>query len=148
MDPLTISGLFTLGENLIDRFFPDENARAEQMIRLKEIEQKGDLAELQAFVIGLQGNLAINTESAKHKSIFVAGARPFVMWICAVGLAYASILEPLMRFIASMNGYVGEFPELDTTITMQLLSGMLGLGVMRSFDKKNGVETNTIGKSR
>ena len=145
-DPATIAGLFSLGESLINRFFPDESQRTEQMIRLKELEQKGNLAELNAFVIGLQGQLNINAKEAEHKSIFVAGWRPFVGWVGGLGLAYISILEPIMRFIASMSGYTGEFPEIDTTITLQVLMGMLGIGVMRSFDKKNQVETNDVGQ--
>ena len=41
-----------------------------------------------------------------------------------------------MRFVAKVGfDYVGDFPVIDTSITMQILTGMLGLGVMRSYDK-------------
>ena len=44
-----------------------------------------------------------------------------------------------MRFFASViYGYIGGFPLIDTTLTMQILFGILGLGAMRSYDKKNG----------
>ena len=56
-----------------------------------------------------------------------------------VALAYAAILEPMLRFVASLCGYEGAFPVIDTTITMQVLMGMLGLGGMRSFEKAKGV---------
>jgi hypothetical protein len=49
-----------------------------------------------------------------------------------------------MRFIATMNGYTGLFPVIDTALTIQVLMGMLGLGAMRSFDKKSGTQTDTI----
>jgi hypothetical protein len=56
-------------------------------------------------------------------------------------LAYAAILEPILRLIATLWGYTGEFPVIDTTITMQILFGLLGLGAMRSYDKVKGVAT-------
>jgi len=50
-----------------------------------------------------------------------------------------AIFEPIGRFIAAVGfGYEGEFPVIDTTITMQILFGILGLGAMRSYDKKVG----------
>lgn len=142
-DPI-IGGLLAIGKSMIDRLFPDENARAEQMIRLEEIAQKGNLAELQAEVTLLTKQMEINMKEAEHKSIFVAGWRPFVGWVCGIGLAYVAFLEPLARFIASVSGYAGEFPEIDTTITMQVLLGMLGLGGMRTWEKKKGVASNSI----
>jgi hypothetical protein len=144
MDPVTISGLLSLGGSLVDRLFPDQNARAEQMIKLEKLAQDGNLAELQAEVTKMTKQMEINMKEAEHKSIFVAGWRPFVGWVCGIGLGYASIIDPLMRFTAKMAGYEGEFPVIDTTITMQVLFGMLGLGVMRSRDKEKGVASNAI----
>jgi len=93
------------------------------------------------------GQLAINLEEAKHPSIFVAGARPFIMWGCGFALLYASILEPMARFIAQvMVGYTGAFPVIDTSLTMQVLLGLLGLGGMRSLDKIKGTDTKQVGR--
>jgi len=83
--------------------------------------------------------IAVNTEEAKSSSLFVSGWRPFVGWVCGASLAYVSILDPMVRFVAKVIfGYGGTFPVIDTTITMQVLFGMLGIGAMRSFDKKQG----------
>jgi len=93
------------------------------------------------------GQLAINLEEAKHPSIFVAGARPFITWGCGFALLYASIFEPMARFIAQvMFGYSGAFPVIDTTLTMQVLLGLLGLGGMRSYDKQKGTDTKRVEK--
>jgi len=141
-----LSALFDIGKIAIEKIWPDPAKQAEQLFKLEELKQKGDLAELNAHVQSLTGQLEINKVEAAHASIFVAGARPFVMWICASSLAYASIIEPIARFIATVVfSYSGEFPEIDTDITLQVLLGMLGLGTMRSYDKLKKTDTKSIG---
>ena len=143
LDPIT--ALLNVGESVIERIWPDATKRAEEVRKLKEIEQRGDLAELDAHVKSLVGQLEINKIEANHKSIFVAGWRPFCGWVGGIGLAYISIIEPLARFIAVVAfEYSGKFPEINTDITLQVLLGMLGLGVMRSADKRNKVQTDKI----
>ncbi len=141
-DPLTAA--FDIGKTLISRIWPDPEAQAAQLFKLEELKQKGDLAQLNAMVVSLQGQLHINAVEASHKSIFVAGWRPFVGWVGGFSLAYAGILEPLMRFIAKVNDYSGTFPAIDTSITLTILMGMLGMGGMRSYDKKNKTQTDII----
>lgn len=97
-----------------------------------EISQK--LLELENQSMSAQA--AINLEEAKSEKLFVSGWRPFIGWIGGSALAYSTILEPLMRFVAKMWGYAGVFPIIDTTLTMQVLIGILGLGAYRSYDKK------------
>ena len=123
-----ISGLIDSVGKVADDLFTSDEERAK--------------AELDAYVAEtnrMQGQVDINKEEAKSSSLFVAGARPFIMWICGFAFAYASILEPILRFSAKVwFGYVGDFPVIDTNLTMQILFGILGLGVMRSYDKKAG----------
>ena len=139
-----VSALFSVGESIIERIWPDPNERANQLHKLEELKQRGDLAELDAHVKLLVGQMEINKIEASHKSIFVSGWRPGVGWICGIALAYAAVIEPLMRFVATMNGYDGEFPVIDTTLTMQVLLGMLGLGVMRTREKEKGVHKDAL----
>jgi len=125
---------------LIDRLFPDKAKADEAKLKLLELQQSGELKALEAETSLALGQIAINTEEAKSSSVFVAGWRPMVGWCGAIALAYASIIEPVARFVASVwFGYTGAFPVLDNTITMQVLFGILGLGGLRSLDKKNGV---------
>lgn len=145
LDPLT--AILNVGESVIERVWPDANKRAEEMRKLKELEQKGDLAELSAHVKSLTGQLEINKSEAMHKSIFVAGWRPFCGWVGGFGLAYIAVVEPTARFLAQVCfGYTGDFPNINSDITIQVLFGMLGLGVMRSVDKRNKVQTDAINK--
>jgi hypothetical protein len=120
------------------------NAKPDDLLAAKKLD-----IEFQEFClensIHLQlAQIAVNTEEAKSESFFVSGGRPACIWIGALGLAYASFMEPLMRFIATvMFSYAGDFPAIDTTITMQVLFGLLGLGAMRSFDKSQVVKGNS-----
>ena len=146
LDPLTITGLFGLGESIINKFFPDEQSRAEAMYKLKKLESDGNLAELQAYVTLLQGQLQINMKEAEHRSVFVSGWRPFVGWVCGFSLAYAAILYPIMKYVAVLSGWdYNLLPELDTTVTLQTLTGMLGFGAMRMYEKTKKVASNSIG---
>ena len=111
------------------------------MLKLLELQQSGELAKLAAETELAKGQLAINQAEAASPRLWVSGWRPFVGWVGGAGLAYASILEPIARFVATIQGYTGAFPALDTTITMQVLFALLGIGGMRSWDKYKGVAT-------
>tara|TARA_R110000772_G_scaffold39207_5_gene92288 strand:+ start:291 stop:719 length:429 start_codon:yes stop_codon:yes gene_type:complete len=134
-----VSALFDLGKVAIEKIWPDPTKRAQEIRKLKELQQNGDLEELNAQVKLLTSQMDINKIEAASNNLFVAGWRPFVGWVCGFALAYAAILEPIMRFIASVSDYTGVFPVIDTSITMQVLLGMLGLGVMRTREKEKGV---------
>ncbi len=138
-DPL--SAAFDLGKVAIEKIWPDQTKRAEELRKLEELRQTGDLAQLSAHVKLLTGQIEINKIEAASDNWFVAGWRPFVGWVCGFALAYAAVLEPLLRFVAKMCDYAGTFPVIDTTLTLQVLLGMLGLAGMRTREKEKGVTT-------
>lgn len=87
----------------------------------------------------LESQTDINKIEAASSSLFVAGWRPAIGWICGIAFGYATILEPLLRFVSAVwLDYSGAFPVIDTALTLQALFGILGLGAMRSYDKKQG----------
>jgi hypothetical protein len=142
MNPLLLSGLFDLGKGIINRIFPDPAQAAAAQLELLKMQQNGDLAQLAADTdlakLQIQTNIA---EAAGNW--FTAGWRPCIGWVCGAGLAYAALIEPFARFTAKVwFDYTGEFPVIDTTLTMQILMGMLGLGAMRSVEKVKGAEGN------
>ena len=79
-----------------------------------------------------QGQLDVNKVEAAHKSLFVAGWRPAIGWVCAIGLFYNVIL-------ANIIGIWVDLPQIDTTLLVPVMMGMLGLGAMRSYEKVQGV---------
>lgn len=136
--PLT--PIIELVGKVLDRVIPDPAQAAQAKLQLIQLQESGELAAMTA-------QTDTNKVEAASNSVFVAGWRPFCGWIGGCGLAYAAIIEPTARFVATvMVGYTGDFPAIDTTVTMQILFGMLGLGAMRSYDKAKGVETTRIGK--
>ena len=129
-----VTAIVTFGSQLITRLFPDPAQAAAANLELTKMQMSGELAQI-------TGQLDINKVEAASTSVFVSGWRPFVGWVCGLGLGYVAIVEPIARFIATMVGYTGNFPVIDTTITMQVLMGMLGMGGLRTLDKIKGVAT-------
>jgi len=74
----------------------------------------------------------INEIEAGHRSIFVAGWRPFIGWICGIALAYNFIIRDLFIWILKP---IDIPPALQMEHLMTVLLGMLGLGGLRTFEK-------------
>ncbi len=133
MNPLFLSALIEWGGKLLDKVVPDEQARQKAQLDLLQAAAKQEHD-------GSMGQLQINLEEAKNPNWFVSGARPFIMWVCGVAFAYATLLEPILRFVAVVIfSYTGVFPVIDTELTLQVLFGLLGLGTLRTLEKARGV---------
>jgi len=118
---------------------PDPNARAKaQETFMKEVM---DAANAQA-----QQQSEVNKIEAQHASVFVAGWRPFIGWICGFALAYHFIIQPFLAFIFAVYGLDYTLPVFDMDALMTVLLGMLGLGAMRTVEKINGVTTGLAPK--
>jgi len=110
---------------LLDKFIEDKdqkNALAHEIATMSERHAQ----EL------MKGQLDVNKTEAAHKSLFVAGWRPSIGWVCSLGLLYNTI-------IANILGIWVDLPEIDTTLLVPVMMGMLGLGAMRSYEKVNSV---------
>tara|TARA_R100000900_G_scaffold131667_1_gene107919 strand:- start:6910 stop:7293 length:384 start_codon:yes stop_codon:yes gene_type:complete len=110
---------------LLDKFIEDKDQKA---ALAHEIATMSERHAQEA----LKGQLEINKAEATHKSLFVAGWRPCIGWVCALGLFYNVIL-------ANIIGIWIDVPEVDTTLLVPVMMGMLGLGAMRSYEKVQGV---------
>ena len=130
LDP--ISAVLDIGGKLIDRLWPDPLQAANAKLELLKMQQNGYLAQMVA-------QTDINKVEAASSNLFIAGWRPFIGWGCGFAFLYSALFEPFARFVSTVVfSYQGNFPVIDTTLTMQILLGMLGMGALRSFDKKNG----------
>lgn len=142
---MAIAALLPVVGKVIDRIIPDPTAKAAAKQNMFEAIQRGELAELDADVKLAAGQMEINKSEAAHSSIFVAGWRPAIGWICGVALAYNFVVYPFLGFIGSVAGLdLSNVPELETGEMMTVLLGMLGLGGMRSFEKRNRVAQESL----
>jgi hypothetical protein len=122
----------TLVTTIANKIAPDANIEVQGKVTQA-------LQEMQNEYALLLGQIEINKIEANSEHIFISGWRPAVGWVSASALAYSAILEPIMRFVAEVCfEYVGKFPEIDTTITLQVLLAMLGFGAMRTYEKQVG----------
>lgn len=139
MNPLLIEPLFELGKKIIAKLFPDPEKAAEANLKLAELQQNGELALLTAEVTLASGQQNINLEEAKSESLFKSGWRPFVGWTCGFAFAYHFVLQPFLIFFLAVFGVVVTIPTLDIGSLITVLLGMLGLGTLRTYEKKNGI---------
>lgn len=139
MNPLLLSGLLDVGKGIIDKLWLDPAKAEAAKLELLKMQQTGELATLASQTDLAKAQIGVNVEEAKNASLLVSGWRPMCGWVGAFALGYAAILEPLARFVAQVvYHYSGPFPAIDTTITMQILFGILGLGAYRSAEKIKG----------
>jgi len=137
MNPLLIGPILELGKGLINRFFPDPAQAAAAQLELLKMAQTGELAQLAADTEIAKAQLAVNQAEASSGNAYASSWRPTVGYTCVAGLAYTFLLQPLLPWVAALFGAnVPPLPPLDTNVLMTLLLGMLGIGGMRSFDKK------------
>lgn len=76
----------------------------------------------------------INKIEAASRSPFVAGWRPFIGWVCGIGLAFAFIVNPLIQWATGHPG-----PTLPLQSIMTLVVSLLGLAGFRTVEKVQGV---------
>jgi hypothetical protein len=127
-----LSSIFDLGKTIIQRVVPDKAAQAAAVAELEKMQLSGDLA-------AMAGQVDINKIEAANANMFVSGWRPAVGWTCCAGLAYQFLVRPLFIGVSSGFGHAAAFPDLDMGTLMVLLTGMLGFGGLRSFEKINNV---------
>lgn len=123
---------------VIDRAWPDPTSRAQAAQALAELQQAGEFKQIDAELQTRQMQADVNKAEASSSDPFTSRWRPSVGYVCAAGLAYAAILEPIIRVMAPIAGYHDALPAVDTTLTMQLLFGLLGLGGFRTAEKIKG----------
>lgn len=115
-----------------------DKERMELELRGREIDQRTDLAQID-----------VNKQEAAHASVFVSGWRPAIGWIGAAALAYQFLLYPLMLWIWTLAQGAGHIPTnlqpppvLKADELWVILSGILGIAGMRTYEKQKGVARN------
>jgi Holin of 3TMs, for gene-transfer release len=143
MSLLAIGGVIDTVGKVIDDLHTSEKESRELDIKELEVRQQGDLAQTK-----------VNAIQAAHPSLFVAGGRPAIIWVGALSLAWTYVAHPVLMWVWSLAqawGYIKPGmsgpPTLDTDTLMVIVTGVLGIGAMRSVDKRAGKDTRAIASS-
>lgn len=117
-EPITAIG------NVVDALFTSDEERLDKNIIMQRLLQQPALAQTE-----------INKVQAAHRSTFVAGARPFLMWVCGFGFLFAFLINPILQWLMPEIGS----PILPLDVMMELTLAMLGLAGLRTVEKIKGV---------
>lgn len=131
MNPLILAPLLDVGKSLIERFFPNKEEARKAEAEFLKMAMDGELKQVIA-------QLEINAREAAHPSVFVAGWRPAFGWIGALSFFYATIAMPVLAFVANIKGWPLP-PELNLDLLWVVVTGMLGIGGLRTFEKTKNV---------
>lgn len=119
-------------DKLVD-LIPNSNDRA-------KAKEEFELALMNAVNQAARDQVEVNKIEAASSSLFVAGWRPFIGWVCGAAIAYTYIAYPILLWALALNSYETQnVPKLETDALYQLVLAMLGLGTMRTFEKVKGV---------
>lgn len=117
--------------SIIDKAIPDTAAADKAKAEIAMMQAKGELDLM-------LGQIDINKNEAQHSSVFVAGWRPFIGWVCGLALAYEYLMLPLFSWL-SLNAGWQQPPHLVMDGMMELVLAMLGVAGLRTFEKYKGV---------
>lgn len=117
---------------LIERLVPDVANRDKVKLEMQQ-ELTRALSEANAMQV------EVNKIEAAHGSVFVAGWRPFVGWVCGLGVFWAFVGQPVATWVVMVNGHDVMPPTLPLESLLSLLLGLLGLGSLRTVEKIQGV---------
>jgi hypothetical protein len=131
MNPLILGPILEIGKSLLDRFIPDQAEKAKAEMELVRMAADGELRQVIA-------QLEINAREAAHPSLWVAGWRPYFGWVGGTAFAYVGIIKPILAWVAAIKGWP-EPPDIDTEFLWVVVSGLLGIGGLRTFEKSKGV---------
>lgn len=123
LEPVTAT--INLVKTFIGKFVKDKDLAA-------KLDHDADSQEFAGELQLVLAQMAVNLEEAKHPSIFVSGWRPFIGWVCGMGLAYNVLLSPILDIWFVM-------PVVEPGLLYPVLLGMLGLSGSRTVEKINGV---------
>lgn len=127
----------TVGK-ILDKVIPDKNAAAAAKLRLIELQNSKELAELDADIRLAEGQMETNKAEASSDDKFARRWRPAVGWVCVFGVGYTFLGFPILSWCSGIFEFPAP-PPLDSGPLFTLLMGMLGFGGLRTYEKLNGI---------
>jgi hypothetical protein len=134
LDPVT-AGLDLAGRvaEIVGRYIPNPAQAAEAAQKLAQLAAQERTAQM-----------AVNKAEAASGSLFVAGWRPFIGWVCGAALVYQYLAAPLLPWaVNALGGQAPAMPGLDGNL-WELMAGMLGMAGFRTYEKVQGTATRAV----
>ena len=138
-----IDAIMPVVGKLLD-FIPDPQKKAEAKQKMIEELNRNSEEILKSLSAVDIAQTQVNLEEAKSTDKYVARARPTVMWICAFGLAWETIIKLFIGTICVVSKHaemVAQLPNVNGEVLMTMLGYMLGYGGMRTWEKTKGVQS-------
>lgn len=129
-----IDGLFEEIGKTVRQVIPNPEAQREAMLELSRLEDK----YRDRIHNEMLAQIEVNKIEAKHQSIFVAGWRPFIGWVCGVSLGYNFVVAPLL------SNFVDNVQLLNIEYLIAVVGSMLGSSGLRTYEAMKGVKTMTL----
>ena len=107
----------------IDELFTSDDERAHARAVAEKLRQQPQKLQIE-----------LNKIEARHSSVFVAGWRPFIGWLCGAGLAFLFLVNPIIQWVTGQPG-----PQVPSWMMLQLVATLLGFGTLRTVEKKMGL---------
>lgn len=136
-----IDGILSPVLAIINKVIPDPEKQAEIALQMASLQQSAQFKEIDAQLAMVQTQTDTNKAEAANQSLFVAGWRPFIGWICGIGLGWNYLGLSFVTTMCKLFGHPVDIPPMDLSEMMPLLMGMLGLGGMRTVEKIKGVNS-------
>jgi hypothetical protein len=138
-----IEATSTFLNGVLKRVFPEKMSELDAA----KMQQEITMALLHGELDPVMEQLKVNAAEASHESVFVAGWRPFIGWVCGSALAWQFVGLQVCQFLLKLFKVdVGPLPTFDYATLSPILLGMLGLGAMRSYEKVQGANATKVGK--
>lgn len=108
--------------NVLDKVTTSDAERMQAEIILERLKQEPGILQVE-----------LNKLEAQHRSLLVAGWRPYIGWVCGFGLTFTFLINPILQWITGKPG-----PQLPFDVMSELVLALLGLGVYRTAEKIAG----------
>lgn len=135
MNPLVVGPLLEIGKSILSKVLPDPEAQSEAKLKLLQLQQAGDFKELESNLQLIKNQVETNKIEAQSEGLLKSGWRPFIGWVCGAGLVYQMLLRPMFNGLSVYLGHGLPMPALDNDTLMWLITGLLGLGTMRTVER-------------
>lgn len=117
--------------NVIGKLYTTEGEKLDKQIIMQRLLQKPQEAQAE-----------INKIEAAHRSLFVAGGRPAIIWVCALALAAYFLPQFILGSFLWVKMCLAKNILLPYPVNgkylIDLIGALLGLGSLRTFEKLTG----------